>query len=109
MPNIHKFALSISPKDEKFTYLHPAQLVKHILGLKQKYGKTGFCLLYLWYDVLGEDGATHRNEIDKFSEVVKSDGVKFHALSYQELIVRLANECRQEHWDYVKYMSERYL
>lgn len=109
IPNACDLAKSICPNDSKFTYLHAAQLIKHILGLKAKFGKDGFRLLYLWYDALGEEGATHRNEIRAFSEVVRADGVKFHAMSYQELIVRLSIEYRQEHERYIKYLTERYL
>ena len=109
IPNIYDLAKSICPDDNKFFYLHPAQLVKHILGLKKAFGKEGFRLLYLWYDVLGEEGAIHRKEIEAFSEVTRSDGVKFHALSYQELIAKLSNEYRSRHEKYVKYISDRYL
>ena len=109
IPSLFDFAKSISPNDNKFLHLHPAQLVKHILGLKNQFGKSGFRLLYLWYDVLGQDGAVHRNEIDTFSAVAKSDGIKFHALSYQDLIVKLSREYRNEHPDYIQYVSGRYL
>jgi hypothetical protein len=109
IPNTCDLAKSISPEDKKFSYLHAAQLIKHILGLKVKDGKDGFRLLYLWYDVLGEESATHRNEIETFSEVVKADGVKFHAMTYQELIVRLSIGYRHEHERYIKYITERYL
>jgi hypothetical protein len=47
IPNLYKFAKTISPDDSQFTYLHPAQLIKHILGLKEKFGKNKFRLLYL--------------------------------------------------------------
>lgn len=109
IPRTYDFAKSICPNDNKFNYLHPAQLIKHILGLRAKFGKGGFRLLYLWYDVYGEEGATHRNEIESFSEIVRADGVKFHAMSYQELIVKLSKEHRQEHDRYIKYLTERYL
>ena len=109
IPHLRAFAETISPDDQHFLHLHPAQLVKHILGLKNKFDKDAFRLLYLWYDVLGHDGAVHRNEIDTFSRVVKSDGIKFHALSYQELIVNMSREYRTEHPDYIQYISERYL
>jgi len=109
VPCLFHFAGSISPDDHKFLHLHPAQLVKHILGLKNQFGKDGFRLLYLWYDVLGHDGAVHRNEIDTFSEVAKSDGIKFHAMSYQDLIVKLSKEYRTEHPAYIQYVSDRYL
>ena len=109
IPNIYDLAKSVSPTDNKFKYLHPAQLIKHILGLKRIFRKNGFRLLYLWYDVLGEEGAIHRKEIEAFSAVSKSDDIKFHALSYQELIVRLSTEYRQDHEAYIKYISDRYL
>lgn len=109
IPHLFDFAKTISPEDHTFFHLHPAQLVKHILGLKNQFGKDSFRLLYLWYDVLGHDGAIHRNEIDTFSEVTKSDGIKFHALSYQDLIVKLSKESRNEHPEYIRYISERYL
>ncbi|MBW1799432.1 MAG: hypothetical protein JRJ85_01755 [Deltaproteobacteria bacterium] len=109
IPHLLRFAKTISPDDHNFFHLHPAQLVKHILGLKQKFNKNGFRLLYLWYDVLGHDGAVHRNEIDIFSEVTKSDGIKFHALSYQDLVVKLSKGYRNEHPEYIQYVSERYL
>jgi len=109
IPSIYDLAKSICPDDNKSHYLHSAQLVKHILGLKNKFGKKGFRLLYLWYDVLGEEGAVHRKEIEDFSEMVRFDDVKFHALSYQELIVKLSNEYRSNHEKYIKYISDRYL
>lgn len=108
IPSLYDFAKSICP-DERFIYLHPAQLIKHILGLKRKFGKNGFRLLYLWYDVLGKEGAIHRDEIDKFYEVAKADGIYFNAMSYQELILVLSKEYGQEHAQYIKYLSERYL
>lgn len=107
--NLHEFALSICPTDDKFISLHPAQLIKHILGLKAECGKKGFRLLYLWYDVIGKEGAIHREEIERFSKVARADGIYFSSMSYQELIVLLANEYRQEHGAYIKYITERYL
>lgn len=109
IPNLHKLAESISPNDDRNNYLHVAQLIKHILGLKLECGKDGFRLLYLWFDVPGGEGAVHRKEIKSFTGITKADSVKFHALSYQELIVRLARDYRQEHPEYIKYMTERYL
>jgi len=109
LPNLYKFAKLICPKDKKFLHLHPAQLVKHILGLNRMYGKDKFCLMYLWYDCLGEEGARHQEEIDRFGEVAKRDGVKFHAMSYQELISRFPKELGRSHEKYLKYISSRYL
>jgi len=47
IPNLLRFANCISPEDQQFAHLHPAQLVKHILGLKRQFGREGFRLLYL--------------------------------------------------------------
>ena len=105
----YALAKSVSPDDSQFKYLHAAQLIKHILGLKAGFGKDGFRLLYLWYDVFGKEGAAHRNEIDVFSGVVRSDGLKFHALTYQELILTLSKKHRDQHGEYIRYLTERYL
>lgn len=109
LPKLHNLAIYISPKDNKFQHLHAAQLIKHILGLKGVYGKTGFRLLYLWYDALGIEGNIHRDEINDFLETAKLDGLAIHELSYQELIIRLTEEYRTSHKEYVEYISGRYL
>jgi len=108
IPNIYLLAQRISPNDKEFNYLHPAQLIKHILGLKRKYGKNGFRLLYLWYDTSGEEGFRHKEEIERFTKICKKDGVKIHSISYQELILRLRKDCLNEHSEYVNYLSNRY-
>ena len=109
IPHLHEFAKSISPEDSTFTYLDPAQLVKHILGLKAACGKEEFKLHYLWYDAFGEEGARHREEIERFSEVVKADDIYFLSKTYQELILILAKDYRQEHSTYIQYITDRYL
>lgn len=109
LPKLRNLAVSISPEDNHFHYLYPAQLIKHILALKKRFGKTGFRLLYLWYDAFGYEGAKHREEISEFIEVIKSDNIYFHALSYQELIVKLADNFRDTHREYIEYITSRYL
>jgi len=66
-------------------------------------------LLYLWYDVPGEEGKCHRDEVTEFASVAKKDGTRFHSITYQELIAKMANNLRQSHCDYIRYMTERYL
>jgi len=73
------------------------------------FDKDGFRLLYLWYDVLGKEGAIHQDEIKAFAGIAKADGIYFKAMSYQELILLLSRKYRQEHEEYVRYLSERYL
>lgn len=109
IPHTLQLAISISPNDNQFLYLHAAQLIKHILGLNRAFGKESFRLLYLWYDALGSEGAKHREEIYKFLETAKSDEIAIHELSYQELITRLANEYRASHKEYIEYITRRYL
>jgi hypothetical protein len=109
LPILHSFSKKVCPEDNRFKYLHAAQLVKHILGLKKKYGKNKFRLLYLWYDSLGHEGSKHREETEEFTKKAKADNIYFHALSYQELIIKLHKEYRDSHKDYIKYISNRYL
>ena len=109
IPKLHFLAKAISPDDNKYKHLHTAQLIKHILGLKKKYGKNKFRLLYLWYDCLGEEGALHRKETEDFATTAKADGIYFHTLSYQELIIKLASDYRKRHEKFINYISSRYL
>lgn len=109
IPNTFDFAKSISPRDFDFKHLHPAQLIKHILGLKNKYGKKAFRLLYLWYDVHGEESLVHRQEIERFTDMVTKDGVHFSSVSYQKLIANLAKDYYNENEKYINYITDRYL
>lgn len=108
LTTLKQLANVISPDDKRFQFLHSAQLIKHILGLNRKYGKSCYRLLYLYYDALGEPGFLHRQEVDEFTKVAQSDGVAFHHITYQELITRLA-QYREQHTEYVRYLTERYL
>lgn len=110
IPACRSFAKSISPEDTDFHHLHPAQLLKHLLSLKHaSKSKNQFRLLYLWYDVPFDKGSAHRMEIERFSDVVSPDGIFFKAITFQEVIISLAQKYRDEHRDYVDYISERYL
>lgn len=108
LPAIKRLAQEISPDDRRFVHLHAAQLIKHTLGLNRKFGHSRYRLLYLWYDALGESGSKHRQEVEEFSEIIRSDGVLFHATTYQELIVCLS-KYREQHSKYVSYLTGRYL
>jgi hypothetical protein len=109
IPNLRALAQRISPDDKEFNHLHPAQLIKHILAMKRQFGPGGFRLLYLWYDVLGEQGKCHQDEVVEFTKVAGRDGIKFHSLTYQKLITTLANRLRSDHNEYIRYLTERYL
>ena len=113
IPELHKLAKAISPDDNTFHHLHAAQLIKHILGLKNITGVDGnkkqFRLLYLYYDALGEKACEHLQEIKIFKQHTDADGIQFSYMSYQELIIRLSQRCIGDHCDYMKYITERYL
>ncbi|MAM30376.1 MAG: hypothetical protein CMC13_15265 [Flavobacteriaceae bacterium] len=109
LTHLQVLANSISPNNNEFRYLDGAQLIKHILGLKNIHGKSGFTLLYLWYGVIGKDGGAHRKEIEKFSEIAKKDNIKFRHITYQEVIVKLSKEYYDENKNYLDYLSDRYL
>lgn len=108
LTNTYEFAKQISPEDDQFNYLHGAQLIKHILGMNREFGHKKYRLLYLWYDALGKPGYKHRKEIEEFKRIVRADGVVFHDITYQELILNLAKQ-RDEHVEYVAYLTDRYL
>ena len=108
LSSIKRLAQIISPADDEFCFLHAAQLIKHVLGLNRQFGPSRHRLLYLWFDALGESGFRHRQEVERFSEIAHSDGVLFHAISYQELITYLS-QYREQHNKYVSYLTERYL
>lgn len=110
LPNLFSYAQSISPDDFLNTYLHPAQLIKHTLGLLNAYkNKKKFRLLYLWYDAIGEEGYYHRKELETFSDVLKKDDISFQSITWQELIINMANQHIVSHQKYFDYMTDRYL
>jgi len=110
IPECKKLAQAISPCDSEFLHLHPAQLLKHILGLMHaRKKKDDFCLIYLWYDAPFDDGYEHRREIERFSDIVNADGISFKALTFQEVILRLTEIHWPEHRKYIDYLTERYL
>lgn len=128
LPNSYELAKEISPYNNKFRYLDAAQLLKHILGLKKKYGtpystmKTlsgralkmvakpyEFYLVYLWYDVLGEEGFKHREEIEQFARIADADGIRFRHITYQEVIANLSKDFYEGNEAYCDYLTERYL
>lgn len=108
-PNLKLLAETIKGDDTKFHHLHAAQLIKHILGLQNKVGKSKFRLLYLWYDVPDEDGCVHRTEIENFSVYTRADKINFSHISYQDVICNLVKHHYVGNEDYINYLSSRYL
>ncbi len=109
MPSTKKLAEQICLEAGEFVYLNVAQLIRHILGLKSKYSKHDFILVYLWYAVPTPEGYKHKQEIEFLKHVLEDDGINFYAVTYQDIIVKLANHFRHGHFGYIKYITERYL
>ncbi len=109
LPELCKLANEICPNNNEYKYLDVAQLLKHIVGLKTNHSKSGFRLLYLWYDVIGQDGAKHRKEIEQFAELAKKDNINFSHITYQEVIIRLTEKFYGGNEMYCDYLAERYL
>ena len=107
IPHLYQLAKEISPDDNKYQYLDAAQLLKHILGLKKNC--KNFHLLYLWYDVIGTEGAEHRKEIEECAEIAQKDNIKFSHTTYQEIIIKLSKEFYTGNERYCDYLTERYL
>lgn len=115
LPNLYELAKNLSLNKESFCHLDVVQLIKHILGLNANYPQkknrlmTKYKLLYLWYDIPGDEGIKHRCEIEKFAAIAKRDGVKFNHITYQEVIAKLFAEYREGNEEYIDYLVERYL
>ncbi|GAB6162126.1 hypothetical protein JCM12298_12850 [Desulfothermus naphthae] len=110
IPHVKKLAEKIRiEKTSGFNYLYADQLIKHLLGLKKQYKKKDFYLVYLWYNIPGEEGYFHEQEIKEIGGIFKADGINFQTITYQELLFKLAENCRETHARYIEYLTERYL
>jgi hypothetical protein len=113
LPNLNAYALEIgtAKQDQINQHLHAGQLLKHLLGLRyanRQGGHDSFELVYLFYDVPGEEGAKHLRELTNFARVVQADGIRFRWIACQEFIVRLLRH-RSRFPAFVDYLTERYL
>ena len=95
--------------DAGFKRLGPAQLLRHILGLRFGAPVDKVRLVYLYVDAPGDEAAEHRAEIRRFQERIADDPVWFMPMTVQEFILRAVDQCREEHEAYVDYLAERYL
>ena len=93
-----------------YKYLDAAQLVRHLLGLCNQ--SKPFTLVYLYYENLNNKEAcdTHKNEIEKFSDILKKDGIDFKYCSYQSLYNEIKKELISDSdLEYLNYLKERYV
>ena len=87
LPNLRELAGQVSPDNTRFVALDAPQLIKHTLGLMRAHGRSGFRLLYLYYDVPGPEAVRHSEEIAEFSRVMGRDGLMFQSITYQDVIL----------------------
>lgn len=94
-------------------HLDRGQLIKHLLGLRNSYRQHGdpqhARLVYLWYDVGTEESRKHQLELKEFAAHLQNDKVRFQAMTWQDLISRIAEGERANHGQYVEYLLDRYL
>jgi len=108
IPKWRKLAVELNKSDFGFKRLGPAQLVKHVLGLKHEKHASDIRLLYFYFDGPGSENCEHLNELNRFSELVADDPVKFVPLSAQEFISHATEKLPEKHFAYLNYLSERY-
>ena len=109
LPRLRKLATLCRRSNLRFQHLDVPQLIKHVLALSAKFPLRRFRLLYLYFDVPGEEACRHRQEISEFQHEANLDSVQFTSLSYQELILNLRRQAGADHRSYLDYLSKRYL
>ena len=109
IPASRELAEELTTGDAGFRRLAPAQLLRHILGLK--FGKSidKVRLIYLYFDAIGDEAEEHRAEIRRFQQLVAPDPIRFIPMAVQELVLRAVSRCRSQHKEYVDYLADRYL
>lgn len=109
---LRELAVRINRGEKRvYRYLKVAQLIKHILGLRNQFrGLQNFDLVYLWYPAPGPESVEHEKEIGVFQKLTDScrPRVRFRAITYLDLIRDLAARHGQVHGAYVDYLTERY-
>ena len=98
-------AQKINDREIRFSWLDAPQLLKHILGLANKFGKD-FTLLYLWYDHPSAEAKEHHAEIATFNQHLNGE-IDFRTMTYQELFQKMQGNPAIDK-NYVKYLRGRY-
>ncbi len=118
LPETRRLAGSIcgedSGKEREKSHLYRGQLIKHLLGMRRnrvdnKKDARRVMLVYLWYEVPSDESDAHQREINDFGSILCKDNVLFKAMTWQDLIEKLALRSGDDHGDYHKYLKERYV
>jgi hypothetical protein len=92
----------------RWKYLDAPQLLKHMLGLRSEQPESVVQLIYLWYDTGFDDAKAHREEVERFTDSIAGDVVRFSAISYQELFKSLRDASPDSSPGWAAYLAERY-
>jgi hypothetical protein len=111
MPRLEALKERIEKNTIIFQHMDVARLLRCLLWLQREYGKSGFSLTYLWYDVPFDEGTRHRKEIQKLQSAARRDRVNLNALTVQELVMSLASPggTPGNAQQYLDGIAERYL
>lgn len=109
IPACRSLAEELVTGDAGFRRIGPAQLLRHILGLKFGKPTDRVRLIYLYFDAIGEEADEHRAEIRRFQQCIASDPIRFVPMTVQTFVLRAVSKCREEHKEYVDYLADRYL
>ena len=104
---LRDLGLRIADGRQVFRRLDVPQLLKHAIALRAHGGV--FELVLLWYappDGL-EEACQMKDEIERFTAAALADGLRFRALTYQQVFSRL-RETATGHTDYLDYLHDRY-
>jgi hypothetical protein len=105
LPKTQRLAEAVNTQEEIFRHLDVPQLLKHALGMANQLGSQ-FSLYYIYFDWDGPESEVHRQEIDRFDDLV-GDEFRFKVRSYQELFSSL-NEMGYDDETYMGYLHQRY-
>ena len=106
LPQAERVARQLREKPDTFLYLDAQQLLKHLLGLAQREGT--YSLLYLWYDVGGDAGSAHEEEVRAFLSALSGARVPLSSRTYPSLYQGLSDAGGAAHRSYLDYLGRRY-
>jgi hypothetical protein len=106
LPCMQKLAETLG-RSVQFRRLDAAQLLKHSLGLAFTFRQTRpVRLLYIWFEVPGQEAEEHREELARFEKTIGTD-IEFYVTRYQDVFTRLA-ETPEPVQGYLEYLASRY-
>ena len=108
LPSCRALAERIEPVDHHFRYLDAAQLLRHLLGLRNNCGDGRYRLLYLYSDAPGEPGTHHAMEIEEFRRIAAMDGIRVQTATVQAIVASLVEQRLEQDKAYVDYSAGRY-